>query len=64
MDVYIIQLSESPQVLAAQLEQTSSLLNMYVRLLRKTEGTARLIFDEEWQGVSAVSVILISTRAY
>ncbi|KZV77099.1 hypothetical protein PENSPDRAFT_679753 [Peniophora sp. CONT] len=41
------------EVLAAQLEQTNTLLNMYVKLLRKTEGNARLIFDEQWQGASA-----------
>ncbi|VDB95252.1 unnamed protein product [Peniophora sp. CBMAI 1063] len=41
------------EVLAAQLEQTNTLLNMYVSLLGKTEDTARLIFDEEWQGASA-----------
>lgn len=45
------------QRVAAQVEQTDALLNKYIGILSKSEEFARLIFDDQWEGVQAVSLM-------
>ncbi|KAJ7770211.1 hypothetical protein DFH07DRAFT_806088 [Mycena maculata] len=46
------------ETLAAQLEQTESLLNRYVSILSGSEEFARLVFDDQWQGAEADELIV------
>lgn len=53
----IIHLNENAdrfQRVGEQLIQTNALLDKYINILSKSEATARLIFDERWEGASAV----------
>ena len=40
--------------MSEQLTQTNALLNKYVSLLARSEKTAKLIFDERWNGADDV----------
>ncbi|KAL4073891.1 hypothetical protein J3A83DRAFT_4232144 [Scleroderma citrinum] len=42
---------------AEQLVQTDGLLDKYANMLSKSEGVTRLIFDEQWEGAEAVSIV-------
>lgn len=55
--VYPSSIEQIPQRIAQQLDQTNLLLNKYVNMLARTEDIARLVFDANWEGGEAVSLL-------
>ncbi|KZT10964.1 uncharacterized protein LAESUDRAFT_734670 [Laetiporus sulphureus 93-53] len=49
----LIETKSSTERVAAQIANTNALLDRYVKILSRSEGVARLILDERWQGAGA-----------